>query len=79
MAAKKTKQVEHNKPLGIGDTVALKSGGPTMTINNIAATQPRAAECQWFVNGYPQKETFTLETLTRRDRKVAKRRRPYVY
>lgn len=51
----------------IGDTVALKSGGPTMTIQEIGEygySNVRSAKCQWFdEGGKASSEIFPLASL----------------
>ena len=37
----------------VGDVVQLKSGGPTMTVTNVAGTD--AVSCTWFDNLYQEK------------------------
>lgn len=52
----------------IGDTVKLKSGSPSMTIEKIAVDS-RGVEykdrvvCVWFVDYEPKRDTFYLTTL----------------
>ncbi len=47
-----------------GDTVALKSGGPTMTIQKL---EPHSGEmtawCQWFDGTKPMSNRFSLTSL----------------
>lgn len=52
----------------VGDTVALKSGGPTMTIDKIAKLRERdshnSAQCTWFdEKNQPQSKWFPLTSL----------------
>lgn len=47
----------------VGDTVALKSGGPTMTVAEIQDTG--MVWCQWFVKDEPKSGSFHTDTLTR--------------
>jgi len=44
----------------IGDVVQLKSGGPKMTVNEIANTQ---TNCVWFVGGSRESGNFDPEAL----------------
>ena len=51
-----------------GDTVKLKSGSPTMTIEGFATNMhgnhySDRVVCIWFLDGQPKKETFMLSTL----------------
>ena len=41
---------ESSQEFKIGDVVKLKSGGPTMTVNNIE--ENGEIYCQWFAGGY---------------------------
>lgn len=47
-----------------GDTVKLKSGGPSMTIAEIEGNQ---AQCVWFLNDIHQQHLFELDTLVAYD------------
>ena len=44
-----------------GDTVQLKSGGPTMTIREVIDGE--TAVCNWFWQGKPQMETYPVGSL----------------
>jgi uncharacterized protein YodC (DUF2158 family) len=47
-----------------GDTVKLKSGGPTMTVNDIKdAKDGKYASCVWFDGSTSKRENFDLVTL----------------
>ena len=49
-----------------GDVVKLKSGGPDMTIEEIAIfgyDTKIKAKCQWFVNDELKGSLFTLDSL----------------
>ncbi|WP_226501420.1 DUF2158 domain-containing protein [Pseudomonas sp. MWU16-30322] len=54
-----------------GDVVALKSGGPSMTVNDIVAewgTGEMLAKCTWFNSSdMTQHENFALFTLKKID------------
>lgn len=56
----------------VGDVVKLKSGGPDMTVEEIAksgmtGTGPLAAWCAWFDSkGEEKKGTFPLTSLTKK-------------
>lgn len=53
-----------------GDVVQLKSGGPLMTIDEIADYNDDGqvvALCIWFENNQRQSATFGLHTLTSAD------------
>jgi uncharacterized protein YodC (DUF2158 family) len=51
----------------VGDTVELKSGSPTMTIQRIApgiaADKSQGAWCDWFADGKPQHGWYPLTSL----------------
>ncbi|NQE62390.1 YodC family protein [Caulobacter sp. RHG1] len=48
----------------VGDTVMLKSGGPVMTINQIADQYGvQTAWCAWFDGKKEAKSTFPLTSL----------------
>jgi uncharacterized protein YodC (DUF2158 family) len=44
----------------VGDTVALKSGGPPMTVQALSMS---LAYCAWSVGGQSRHGTFEVETL----------------
>jgi uncharacterized protein YodC (DUF2158 family) len=46
--------------LAPGDVVALRSGGPRMTVVQVNKDQ---VECTWFVNGQPVKQSFPPSAL----------------
>jgi uncharacterized protein YodC (DUF2158 family) len=47
-----------------GDTVTLKSGGPTMTVNGIKdGKDGKSAACVWFDGSTPKRKNFDLVTL----------------
>jgi uncharacterized protein YodC (DUF2158 family) len=45
----------------IGDTVRMKSGGPTMTVRDIK--DGKLARCEWFDGAKPEMRDFALITL----------------
>ena len=45
----------------VGDSVRLKSGGPTMTVNEIDANEN--VFCQWFAGRKVQSHHFNPDTL----------------
>ena len=53
----------------VGDTVVLKSGGPTMTIDKFPWDGAKGVyhtdrvECVWFGNGELKRETFQVTSL----------------
>lgn len=53
----------------VGAVVALKSGGPEMTVviypayNSMGNPDPSKAKCSWFINGEPKYETFPIGAL----------------
>jgi uncharacterized protein YodC (DUF2158 family) len=53
----------------VGDTVELKSGGPTMVIDRMEAIeQAQGAVCSWFDQKMaPQKRWFPLTSLKKAD------------
>lgn len=46
----------------IGDTVVIRSGGPTMTVAKID-TEDKSAQCQWFVKNELKDGWFPLASL----------------
>ena len=44
-----------------GDVVRLKSGSPSMTVEQVSGKQ---ALCSWFVDQMPHHETFNDDALT---------------
>jgi len=50
--------------LNVGDVVRLKSGSPDMTVAELWRDGIHA-ECRWFVNSMPVKDSFVIETLTK--------------
>jgi uncharacterized protein YodC (DUF2158 family) len=47
-----------------GDTVKLKSGGPTMTVHDVKDVKDeKIANCVWFDGSTPKRENFDLVTL----------------
>lgn len=52
-----------------GDTVQLKSGGPVMTVDQVAerAGGGMAAWCQWFEKNKLERGTFLLTSLVKYD------------
>lgn len=58
-----------NENYKVGAVVALKSGGPDMTVvtypayNGMGNPDPSKAKCAWFVNGEPKYETFPVDAL----------------
>ncbi|MDR3382298.1 DUF2158 domain-containing protein [Cupriavidus basilensis] len=55
--------------LSMGDVVFLKSGGPMMTIEEIAdysGNGTKSANCLWFVEEKRQSAVFALHTLEKR-------------
>jgi uncharacterized protein YodC (DUF2158 family) len=52
--------------LKLGDVVALKSGGPQMTVDMVIAKTEADGErikCQWFMEGKIESATFAPEEL----------------
>ena len=48
----------------IGDVVALKSGGPDMTVNFVEESNGiLRIWCIWFFNGEPKNDSFPAQTL----------------
>lgn len=54
---------ERNKNLVVGETVQLKSGGPLMTIENVASASQVA--CAWFYENEILKSSFHGDSLKR--------------
>lgn len=52
-----------------GDTVRLKSGGPLMTVSQVANTASgiRSAWCEWFEKTKVERGTFALTSLVKED------------
>ena len=46
--------------MGIGDRVVLRSGGPAMTIEELAGSK---ASCVWFEGNEIRRSSFELSTL----------------
>ncbi|WP_425404111.1 YodC family protein [Hwanghaeella sp.] len=64
-----------------GDVARLKSGGPSMTVENVgqaAMTQEDTVWCVWFEKvgnkQIAQRETFAPVTLEKKERKVGQQR-----
>jgi uncharacterized protein YodC (DUF2158 family) len=57
-------KLDRSRPMDfkIGDVVRVKSGGPTMTIQEIDASLG-TADCRWFVGKKDQHGEFVLATL----------------
>lgn len=50
--------------ISAGDTVRLKSGGPTMTVNSVRPRHGKEyAHCSWFVDSEKHDGAFPLESL----------------
>lgn len=49
--------------LKVGDTVALKSGGPTMTVASGTFGRPPSANCQWFDGPTMKVGAFPVDAL----------------
>lgn len=50
--------------LSVGDVVRIKSGGKTMTIEEIEGSE---VFCVWFVGDQPQRGSFNAATLVKHD------------
>lgn len=47
----------------LGDTVQLKSGGPSMTISSVSEQDPGKYYCIWFKGASRETSNFPEETL----------------
>ena len=54
---------ESSQEFKIGDVVKLKSGGPTMTVNNIE--ENGEIYCQWFAGKKLEEGQFSSDSLIR--------------
>lgn len=56
------------KDFQVGETVQLKSGGPRMTVQNVAGFhETLSIHCQWFAGDLLQGGAFPRESLKRLD------------
>ena len=51
----------------IGDIVALKSGGPLMTVDSVPSGEIQHINCVWFDDVTVKRWTFNAEALKRGD------------